>query len=48
MPLTYSIADGIVFGMISYVLLKLISGRYREITPIMYILAAVFCAKFFF
>lgn len=48
MPLTYSIADGIVFGMISWVLLKLISGRHKEITPVMYILAMVFCAKFFF
>jgi adenine/guanine/hypoxanthine permease len=48
MPLTYSIADGIVFGMISWVLLKLISGRHKEITPVMYILALVFCAKFFF
>ncbi len=48
MPLTYSIADGIVFGMISWVLLKLISGRHKEITPVMYILAVIFCAKFFF
>jgi adenine/guanine/hypoxanthine permease len=48
MPLTYSIADGIVFGMISWVLLKLISGRHKEVTPVMYILALVFCAKFFF
>ncbi|MFO7977040.1 MAG: NCS2 family permease [Bacteroidales bacterium] len=48
MPLTYSIADGIVFGMISWVLLKLLSGRHKEITPVMYILALIFCAKFFF
>lgn len=48
MPLAYSIADGIVFGMISWVVLKLFSGRHKEISPIMYILALVFCAKFFF
>jgi AGZA family xanthine/uracil permease-like MFS transporter len=48
MPLTYSIAEGIVFGMISYVVIKVISGRYKEITPLMYILSLVFCLKFFF
>ncbi len=48
MPLTYSIADGIVFGMIAWVLLKLLSGRYKEISLVMYILAIIFCAKFFF
>jgi len=48
MPLTYSIAEGIVFGMISYVIIKVISGRYREITPLMYILSLIFCLKFFF
>jgi adenine/guanine/hypoxanthine permease len=48
MPLTYSIAEGIVFGMLSWVLLKLVSGKYREVTPIMYILSLVFLAKFFF
>lgn len=37
MPLTYSIAEGIVFGMLSYVLLKLIAGKRKEIKPIMYI-----------
>ncbi len=48
MPLTYSIAEGIVFGMLSYVIIKLISGRYREISPLMYILSLIFCLKFFF
>ena len=47
MPLTYSIAEGIAFGMISYVLLKAITGRYKEITPVMYVLAALFLLKFF-
>jgi adenine/guanine/hypoxanthine permease len=48
MPLSYSIAEGIVFGMISYVVLKLFTGRHKEISVVMYILAAVFIAQFFF
>lgn len=47
MPLTYSIAEGIVFGMLSFVFLKLLSGRYKEITPIMYIIAILFLIKFY-
>jgi len=47
MPLTYSIAEGIVFGMLSYVFLKLFTGRFKEIKPIMYIIAALFIIKFF-
>lgn len=48
MPFTYSIAEGIVFGMISYVLMKMLSGRYKEVSVAMYILAAMFTASFFF
>lgn len=47
MPLTYSIAEGIVFGMLSFVLLKLLTGRYKEIKPIMVIIAILFVIKFF-
>jgi len=47
MPLTFSIAEGIVFGMLSFVFLKLLSGRYKEIKPIMYIIALLFIIKFF-
>jgi AGZA family xanthine/uracil permease-like MFS transporter len=47
MPLTYSIAQGIVFGMLSYVFLKLLTGRHKEIKPIMYIIAFLFIIKFF-
>ncbi len=46
MPLTYSIAEGIAFGMISYVLLKLLSGRFKEISWMMYLLAILFVIKF--
>lgn len=48
MPLTYSIADGIVFGILSYVFLKVFSGRFKEIKPIIYILAILFLLKFYF
>ena len=47
MPLTFSIADGIVFGMISYVLLKLLTLQHRQISWVMYMLAALFVMKFF-
>jgi len=46
MPLTYSIADGIAFGMLAYVLLKVLSGRTKEVTAVMYILAILFLLKF--
>jgi AGZA family xanthine/uracil permease-like MFS transporter len=48
MPLAYSIAEGIVFGMLSYVLLKLLTGRHKEVSLVMYVLALLFLAKFFF
>jgi adenine/guanine/hypoxanthine permease len=47
MPLTYSIAEGIVFGMISYVLLKLLTGKIKDISIVMIILAILFVFKFF-
>lgn len=47
MPLTYSIAEGIVFGMLAYVLLKLFTGKTKDISLVMYILAALFIVKFF-
>lgn len=46
MPLTYSIADGIAFGMISYVLIKLATGRLRDIHIATYIISALFILKF--
>lgn len=47
MPLAYSISDGIVLGMISYVLINLLTGKYNKLTIGMYILAAIFVLKFF-
>ena len=46
MPLTYSISDGILLGMIAYVLLNALCGKFRKITPTMYILAILFILKY--
>jgi AGZA family xanthine/uracil permease-like MFS transporter len=46
MPLTYSIADGILFGMLSYVILKVFSGKFKDVSIVMYILAILFILKF--
>lgn len=48
MPLTYSISNGILLGMITYVLMNLICGKFRKLTPVMYILAVLFILKFIF
>ena len=48
MPFAYSIAEGIVFGMVSYVVLKLLTGKHKDISPIMYVLAILFIAKTIF
>lgn len=48
MPLTYSIANGILLGMISYVLMNLITGKSKKLSPVMYILAVLFVLKFIF
>lgn len=42
MPFTFSIANGIMFGMLSYVILKVSEGRIREIKPVMWVSAAMF------
>ena len=46
MPLAYSIADGIALGMICYVLVNLLSGKHKQLTITMYILALLFLAKY--
>jgi adenine/guanine/hypoxanthine permease len=45
-PLTFSIADGIAFGLISYAVAKLATGRGRECPPLTYIFAALFVVQF--
>ncbi len=46
MPFTYSIADGIGTGFISYVFIRAIQGRFREIHPLMYAVSAAFILYF--
>ncbi|NLC70376.1 MAG: NCS2 family permease [Desulfuromonadaceae bacterium] len=46
MPLTYSIANGIIFGIISYTLLKVITGKAREVSIINYFVVAFSLLKF--
>ena len=45
MPLFYSISEGISFGVISYVVINLVCGKRKKITPLMYVLAILFIAK---
>ncbi|HPY11799.1 MAG TPA: NCS2 family permease [Sphaerochaeta sp.] len=45
MVVAYSIADGIMFGVVSYVLLKLFSKKTKEITPMTWVLFALFVLK---
>jgi AGZA family xanthine/uracil permease-like MFS transporter len=42
MPFTYSIANGIAFGFISYAVLKLLTGRAKEVQPVVWVIAALF------
>jgi AGZA family xanthine/uracil permease-like MFS transporter len=48
MPLMYSIAEGIAIGVISYVIINLICGKSKKITPLMYVLAVLFVCKYIF
>ncbi|MDD2671851.1 MAG: solute carrier family 23 protein, partial [Syntrophales bacterium] len=45
-PLTYNITKGIGYGFIAYVGINLLSGRAREIHPLMYLIAALFGLDF--
>lgn len=47
-PLTYSIADGIAFGIISYPVIKILTGKAGEVSFLMYILATIFIIKYIF
>lgn len=48
MPLAFSISEGISFGIISYVLIRLLTGKWKQVSPVLYILAALFIARYFF
>ena len=46
MPLTYSISNGILIGMITYVLMNMICGKFKKLSPAMYVLAVLFILKY--
>ena len=48
MPLAYSISDGILLGVISYVVLNMCCGKFKKLTHAMYILAILFILKYIF
>ena len=48
MPLFYSISEGISLGIISFVVLNVICGKAKKVTPLMYILALLFVLKYIF
>ncbi len=47
-PLTFSIANGLAFGFTAYALLRIVTGKFRETHWLVYVLAALFIARFFY
>ena len=47
-PLSFSISDGLALGLISYPIVKILAGRHKEVSWLIYILAALFIVRFFF
>ena len=45
MPFAYSISEGIIFGGITYVAVKVLTGKRKEVSALMYILAVLFIIK---
>lgn len=46
MPFMYSVSEGISMGIISYVVINLVAGNHKKISPLMYVLAVLFVAKY--
>ena len=46
MPLTFSIANGLALGFVTYPLMKLLAGRGREVSVLVYVLAALFIVRY--
>ena len=46
MVLTYSIAEGIVLGLLSYCIMKIFTGRFKDVHPALYVLAVLFVLKY--
>lgn len=48
MPLTFSIANGVSFGVIAYCVIKLLAGEGRKVSPILYVVALLLIARYVF
>ncbi len=48
MPLTFSIADGLAMGLVSYSVLKILRGKGLEVSWLVHVLAVVFIAPYIF
>ena len=48
MPFTFSIADGIAFGFISYVAIKALAGRFKDLSVAVVVIAGLWLVKFAF
>ena len=48
MPLAVSITEGVAFGLMAFVLLKLVTGRRREVHPLIFVFAVLFLARYVF
>lgn len=48
MVLTYSIAEGITLGLLSYTLIKMMTGQFKQVSPTLYILSALFILRYVF
>jgi AGZA family xanthine/uracil permease-like MFS transporter len=46
MPFTYSIANGITVGIVSYAAIKVLTGRPREVHPVLYVVAVLLCLSY--
>ena len=46
MPFAYSISEGIAFGCISYTIIKMCRGKFKEVHPVMYVISALFIVRY--
>ena len=46
MPFAYSISEGIGFGCISYTVIKMVRGKFKEVHPVMYVISALFVIRY--
>ena len=47
-PLTFSIANGLAFGFTTYTLMKIMRGKFRQVNWLVYVLTAIFIARFLY